>query len=98
MLVNFKNVNMGDIDEFVNGDEERKSGHIACQVRSIFIRPTKFGKQDGFLVFMDSNSGPDPRLHFLDKEKAEAAYQTLVTHLADDVTYFEMDALVAGAL
>lgn len=101
MIFNFKNLCSNDVHDVVDGKEKRESCHILCYVKSIYIRPELLGKNEipGLIIFINSESGPDPKIHFTDLETAEKLYNSLVNDLASyGANLIEIDVLEHGAL
>lgn len=101
MLFNFKNLCANDIDDVIDGKEKRKSMSILCKIDSIYTRPTSYGKDEipGWAIVVDTESGPNPKVHFTNLEAVEKLYNSLVQALVfHNAEITEIDVLEHGAL
>jgi hypothetical protein len=100
MWINFLNLNGGNIDDFLKGDEPRESCHILCEPESLMLRVTEFRNIQCWIVSVVTAAGPDPKLHFTDEAKARECYAYLASLIPgkDANFYIEVDALAQGGL
>ncbi len=100
MWINFINLNGGDVEEQLKGEEERESCSMLVRPVHVFLRKTLFGKVPGWLVQVIANDGPDPKVHFTDEAKAIAMYDQLCSYIprASDDAVFHVNALEYGAI
>ena len=100
MWINFINLNGGDIEEQLKGEEERESCSMLVQPVHVLLRKTLFGKVPGWVVHITTQHGPDPKIHFTDQAKAIAKYEQLcgyITGASDDAVFY-VNALEYGAI
>lgn len=99
MLVNFKNLNFSDIDNFVSKEIVRSSGHMMVQLLGLFIQEEIFSTYNGYLIVCCCGDNiPNPKIHFFEKDKANKFYDFLTSSMSDNSTYCEVDVLEFGAI
>ncbi len=98
MLVNLKNMCFGSVDDVVLKKSEREFVHIAFQMEELTLFQSDIANFPAYIVAIPSNMGPSPKIHFFDKDKAQALYDLLVHSLVNKVEYLEIDVIEHGAL
>ena len=102
MWVNFKNL-CANSNDFAHDEEQRDCINILCQPAGLIFKETIFyGKngdeKKGFLIVVENDDLPSPKICFYDKEKAEEFYEELSKSIAFSPEYAVYDVLEYGAI
>lgn len=97
MLINFKNLLGIDLSDFLKGKESRESLHILCKVKAVSLIQSEVNDTAFWMVRLDSEVGMDPKIHFLDNEKANKFYDVMCELLTSGASYAAVDILEHGA-
>src|SRR5277367_5174009 len=98
MWINFKNLLSEDLEEVVSAEKIRINGHImSTNPNEITFQELRINKiTPVYVVAFRTESANDPKLQFLDKDKAEAYYAKLCNLVIHPVDYIEIDAIAEG--
>lgn len=97
MLIDFRNLLGNSAEDVERGEVERESCHIMCEVNSLFFSRETLNKKEIFRVAFNSISGPDPKVVFVEKEKAEKFYDYVISLWASK-EILKIDATAYGCL
>ena len=69
-----------------------------CKPKALTLKGTTYASEDGWLIVIDTDNGPDPKIHFTEKDKAYAMYDALAAAISSDAKYLRFDVLEHGAI
>ena len=100
MWFNFKNLLMTDIEDVISGEKTRVGGHMLSKDPvEVYFRESRINKMTKFYcVTFRTDDANDPKLHFMEQDKAEAFYKKLCDLVINPVNYIEIDVLAEGAV
>ena len=99
MFINFVNMCSGNVVEAVETPEKRFSCNILCEVEALSLHEIDIRKTDfAWMVKVVSKVGADPKVHFIEREKAQAFYDVVRNAMTANDDFLTIDVLEHGAI